>query len=147
MILRLLAGAGMTSFSKLLAEAFLFEVDRLADRNAPRRTGAQARVWERRYRANATITLLSIPLVSRADVGSGYTLIEQTSGPAGNTVAIQFGAGSYPGRAHGLNRLGYIQEVLVEKSTGSLAECAYFAFMPPQQNLWADSGSGSRPKL
>ena len=28
-----------------------------------------------------------------------------------------------------------------------LAAIAAFLFLPPQQNLWVDSGSGSRPKL
>ena len=98
---------------------------------------------QRRYRANATITLLSIPLVSRADVGSGYIVIEQASqlsgSPAGNgpaamsTTAIQFGAGSWPETARGLNRLGFIQEVVIEKHPGQPSECAYFAFMTTSQ--------------
>jgi hypothetical protein len=86
---------------------------------------SQYSVWQRRYRASATITLLSIPLVSRGDVGSGFILIEE----AADKVAIQFGAGSYPESARGLNRLGFIQEVVAEKHPGELAQCAYFAFM------------------
>jgi len=82
-------------------------------------------VWQRRYRASATIALFSIPIVSRDGVGSGFILIEE----AADKVAIQFGAGSYPECAQGLNRLGSIQEMLVEKHPGELDECTYFAFM------------------
>lgn len=87
--------------------------------------GSKYAVWQRRYRASATITLLSIPIVSRDDVGSGFILIEE----AAHKIAIQFGAGSYPESARGLNRLGFIQEVVAEKNRGELAECTYFAFM------------------
>jgi len=87
--------------------------------------GSQYTFWQRRYRASATVTLLSIPIVSRDDVGSGFILIEE----AAHDIAIQFGAGSYPESARGLNRLGFIQEVVAEKNPGELAECAYFAFM------------------
>ena len=87
--------------------------------------GTKNAVWQRRYRASATITLLSIPIVSRDDVGSGFILIEE----AAHKIAIQFGAGSYPESARGLNRLGFIQEVVAEKNRGEPAECTYFAFM------------------
>jgi hypothetical protein len=88
-------------------------------------TSSGNNVWQRRYRASATITLLSIPIVSRGDVGSGFILIEK----AGRATAIQFGAGSYPEKARGLNRLGFIQELIAEINPGDLAECSYFAFM------------------
>jgi hypothetical protein len=88
-------------------------------------TSPENDVWQRRYRASATITLLSIPLVAKSDVGSGFILIEK----AGHATAIQFGAGSYPEKARGLNRLGFIQEVIAERDAGGPAECTYFAFM------------------
>lgn len=81
--------------------------------------------WERRYRASATITLFSVPVVSRNDVGSGFAVIEESD----RAIAIQFGAGSYPESAHGLNRLGFIQELLVERTSGEPVECNYFGFM------------------
>jgi hypothetical protein len=87
--------------------------------------GSKYAVWQRRYRASATITLLSIPIVSKDDVGSGFILIEE----AAQKIAIQFGAGSYPESARGLNRLGFVQEVVAEKNRGELAECTYFALM------------------
>ncbi len=89
---------------------------------------------QRRYRAHATITLLSIPIVSKSDVGSGYILIEEDS----RTTAIQFGAGSWPESARGLNRLGFIREEVTGKSPGEPAECAYFAFMTTSQEKSLD---------
>jgi hypothetical protein len=79
----------------------------------------------RRYTASATVMLFSIPLVSRASVGSGYAVVEQSS----RTLSLQFGAGSYPENARGLNRLGFIQEAVVEEQPGKPAECAWLAFM------------------
>lgn len=90
----------------------------------------------RRYRAHATVALFSVPFVSKADVGSGYILIEDDGLPT-NTTAIQFGAGSWPEAARGLNRLGFIREEVTEKTSGEPAECAYFAFMTtsPEKSL------------
>ena len=124
-ILGFLAGAGLVQ--RLLARPFLFEVDRLLD-EIPQ---SRANVCQRRYGAKATITLLSVPLVSRAGVGSGYIVIEQSA--ESHAVGIQFGAGSWPEAARGLNRLGFIQEGVVEDRAGQLLECAYFAFMTTSQ--------------
>lgn len=92
------------------------------------RLAAKPSPYQRRYRAHATVTLLSVPILSKADVGSGYILIEEEAPPA-NTTAIQFGAGSWPEAARGLNRLGFIREEVTENGSGEPAECAYFAFM------------------
>jgi hypothetical protein len=132
--LRILIGAGTAATDaarNLFSAPALFEVDRLAD--AYSRSSQAARVWQRRYRASATVTLLSIPVFSRADVGTGFTVIEDGAPGDTNTVAIQFGAGSWPETAHGLNRLGYIQEVVIDNRAGEVAECAYFAFMTSSQ--------------
>jgi len=103
-----------------------FDVDRLLDSNS----GLEAaRSAVTRYVANATITLFSIPLVSKSSVGSGYAVVEE----AGNTLAIQFGAGSWPESARGLNRLGFIQEAVTEERPGFPAECAWLAFMTASQ--------------
>ncbi len=91
----------------------MFEVDRLLAGAAP---GGRPQL--RKYTANATVMLFSIPLFSRAGVGSGYALVEE-SGP---TLSIQFGAGSYPESARGLNRLGFIQEAVVEERPGVPSE-------------------------
>ena len=94
--LRILIGAG-AALKNLSAGPALFEVDRLAGA-CPRRSSPSARVWQRRYRASATVTLLSIPVFSRAGVGTGFTIIEEGAAGDTNTVTIQFGAGSWPGR-------------------------------------------------
>lgn len=130
----MLIGAGVAAteaVKDLVAGPALFEVDRLA--SAWSRSAQGARVFERRYRASATVTLLSIPVFSRADVGTGFTVIEDGAAGDTNTVAIQFGAGSWPETAHGLNRLGYIQEIVTGNRAGDIAECAYFAFMTSSQ--------------
>ena len=115
-----LSGGGL--LSKLFGATF--EVDRLLGVDAP-----GARLEIRKYTASATVMLFSIPLVSRASVGSGYAVTEE----AGRTISIQFGAGSYPESARGLNRDGFIQEAVVEEKPGVPSECAWLAFMTTSQ--------------
>src|SRR6185437_11243322 len=122
-IVGLLAGSGIAS--RLLAKLPRFEVDRLAGECVARRPT----VRQRQYRASATISLFSIPCVSKSGVGCAFALVEEAAGPEGGTVSIQFGAGSWPECARGFNRLGYIQEVVRETREGSVEECAYLAFM------------------
>jgi hypothetical protein len=100
------------------------------------RLSAKPRAFERKYRVNATVTLLSVPLVSKTNVGSGYILIEEATAPC--TTAIQLGAGSWPEAARGLNRLGFIQEVVTERRPGEPLECSYFAFMTSSQEKSLD---------
>jgi hypothetical protein len=124
--------------SSLLARAFAatlpdlarptdFDVDRLLNTNSDRGVGSRLEI--QKYVAGATVTLFSIPLISKSCVGSGYAVVEE----AGHTVSIQFGAGSYPASARGLNRLGFIQEAVVEERPGCPAECAWLAFMTTSQ--------------
>jgi hypothetical protein len=101
------------------------EVDRLLSR-AP---GPAAETHCRKYSVEATVTLLGIPLASKTHVGSGYARVETTPGAQGSLVAIRFAAGSWPESARGLNRVGYIEEVVSEQAGGAPAACAYFAFM------------------
>ena len=105
--------AGSPLFAKVFHEPF--DVDRILQAGA----GPESVVRSRRYVANATITLFSIPLGTKNGVGSGYTVIEEASGSAGKTVSIQFGAGSWPENARGLNRLGFIQEAAFEPQSGA----------------------------
>jgi hypothetical protein len=87
-------------------------------------------VFCRRYTVTATVTLLSVALVSRSGVGGCYITIEDAQP---RTTAIQFAAGSWPEKARGLNRLGYIKEIVTEKTSGRPASCDYFAFMTSSQ--------------
>ena len=81
------------------------------------------------YRVDAGILFLGMNIFSRSGVGSGsIKLDESAAAQDARTVALWFAAGSAPDRARGLNRLGYIHEVVVEKGTNVL-ESAYFGFM------------------
>jgi hypothetical protein len=111
---------GLNQKAEFALDRLLNVTDSLADDE--RRSSAPQ---VRKYVASAHITLFSIPLVSKSSVGSGYAVVEQ----AGHTLAIQFGAGSYPENARGLNRLGFIQEGVIEERPGMPAECAWLAFM------------------
>lgn len=82
----------------------------------------------RYFRADAVISLFSIPIFSRTGVGSGFAFVEELEGGGSRTRRLGFGGGSWPDKAHGLNRLGYIHETVVE-SAGNLAKSDYFGFM------------------
>jgi hypothetical protein len=107
-------------------------VDRLLHEMPPR-SKAQCR---RLYRADAVITLFGIPIFSRAGVGAGFAVYEELAEAESRTISLQFAGGSRPDRAKGLNRLGYIQEVVVERNHKP-AETAYFGFMTssPEESL------------
>ena len=111
----------------------IYQVDRLIEENFSDRGSADCRLEVRKYSACATVTLFSIRLVSRTSVGSGYAVVEESKTPGGNAFSIQFGAGSYPERARGLNRLGFVQEAIVEKQPGEPIQCAWLAFMTNSQ--------------
>jgi hypothetical protein len=82
----------------------------------------------RYFRADAVITFFSVPIFSRAGVGSGFAFVEELEGGSSRARRLGFGAGSWPDKAHGLNRLGYVHETVAEAS-GNLAQSDYFGFM------------------
>lgn len=65
----------------------------------------------KRYRADAVILLLGIPIYKRAGVGSGQVSVEETGEGALARRTLFFAGGSDPKRAHGLARLGWMREV------------------------------------
>ena len=77
------------------------------------------RVLEQNYRADATILLFSFPLYTRSDVGGAVALVEERKQDDNSILSFEFAAGSAPERARGLNRLGYFQEIVVQKPRGS----------------------------
>lgn len=82
----------------------------------------------RQYRADAVVTLLSIPIVTKRGVGSGYASLRQEGSGSDRRLCLRFAAGSWPKEAHGLNRLGYIEEVVEERGEQP-CRAGYFGFM------------------
>ncbi|MGA2181490.1 MAG: hypothetical protein ABSH47_00545 [Bryobacteraceae bacterium] len=83
---------------------------------------------QRSYRADANVMLFGINLLSRSDVGGGFArVVETSSGPLGS-VRLLFVSGSRPDRAHGLNRMGYIEES-VSESNARPSHAEYLGFM------------------
>lgn len=83
----------------------------------------------RHYRADCQVSFLGVTVFSRTHVGSAN--IDVREGAAANharTIGLTFQAGSLPDRARGLNRLGFIEEFVVEQKDGAI-ESAYFGFM------------------
>ena len=81
--------------------------------------------FERRYRVDATVLLFGIPIFSSQGVGGGYAAAETGRCESGEATALQFAAGSWPDRCHGLNRFGVLEETHVERRGG--AETVAFA--------------------
>lgn len=83
----------------------------------------------RNYRANASILLWGITIFSKQNVGGGYARVTQSTEGDSTTVSLQFAGGSWPEKAHGVNRLGFIQETIVEQPSGTPVDASYFGFM------------------
>ncbi|MGH9631443.1 MAG: hypothetical protein ACRD7E_24325 [Bryobacteraceae bacterium] len=109
-----------------------FEVDKLM----PGRGATESLDMEKLYRADAVITLLSVPIYSRAGVGSGFAALSEVPEGSSRTTSLRFGAGSLPEHTRGLNKLGFIHEVVKEESS-RLARTAYFGFLTwsPEESL------------
>lgn len=80
------------------------------------------------YRARATVLVLSLPLLSRDGVGDAYLRMEERELGQNREVRLSFGAGSLPERAAGLNRLGVMEESVLECG-GEIRSASYFGFM------------------
>ena len=114
-----------------VVDAGPLDVERIAGRNV---SGTRT-VHIRRYCVKASVSLLSIPLFSRDEVGAACVMVEELAAGTSRTSAIQFSAGSWPDRIGGFNRFGMTQEV-VRHEDGAIAESAYFSFMTrsPEKN-------------
>jgi hypothetical protein len=84
---------------------------------------------ERRYRADAQIILLSIPVLHRNGVGDGSAIWRESLAKDGALVRLlEFTGRSAPEHAAGLNRFGFIQEL--SRTVGvTYAESIYFGLM------------------
>jgi hypothetical protein len=85
-------------------------------------------VLSRTYRADAVILLLGLPIYKRSGVGGGQTSIEETGEGDSLRRTFFFAGGSEPARARGLNRLGWMREVVVG-STALPSEVSYFGVL------------------
>ena len=86
----------------------------------------------RKFRADAVILLLGFPLYRRAAVGGAESWLEED----GDRSTLFFAGGSDPKRAHGVNRLGWMREVIV-KSAATPSEAGYFGVLTssPEESL------------
>jgi hypothetical protein len=101
--------------------------------------GREVEQSSRRYRADAVITFLGIPIYSRQGVGSGYAIVEQWREGTSRVMSLQFAAGSLPKRAAGLNRLGFLQEMVKWDGSGAV-DVGYFGFMTTSKEESLEEG-------
>jgi len=85
--------------------------------------------FQRYYQATAVITFCGMTIFQKKDVGGGYAVAEEMPQGELNSVALQFAGGSWPEKAHGVNRLGYINEQIVERAAGEPVQAEYYGFM------------------
>jgi hypothetical protein len=84
---------------------------------------------DRRYRADAQVIILSVPLLHRTSVGGGSVQwSEWAEANGGSRRLIEFFGFSAPERAAGLNRLGFIRE-LTRTAPGGIRDAIYFGLM------------------
>jgi hypothetical protein len=84
---------------------------------------------ERRYRADAQILVLSLPILRRSGVGGGSVVWREWRAPAGLNRLLEFTGYSNPERSAGLNRLGLIRETSCAEDAGVQNESSYFGVM------------------
>ena len=97
---------------------------------------ATSRTMARTYRADAVILFLGITIFRRAGVGGGQASLEETGEGAALRRTLFFAAGSDPKRAHGLNRLGWMREVVLGAESNP-SEATYFGVLSssPEESL------------
>ena len=85
----------------------------------------------RTYRCDAVILFLGLPIFRRAGVGGGQASYEETGEGAALRRTFFFAGGSDPKRARGLNRLGWIREIVAP------SEVTYFGVLSssPEETL------------
>ncbi|HUO32730.1 MAG TPA: hypothetical protein VMU80_26185 [Bryobacteraceae bacterium] len=93
-----------------------------------RRTEAEEPSTARRYRADAQVLILSIPLLRRSGVGGGSALWREWRDSGGLMRQLEFTGYSDPARAAGLNRLGFIRETSCREQA-AIREANYFGVM------------------
>ncbi len=85
--------------------------------------------FDRHYRADAQVLVLSVPLLHRTDVGGGSVQWSEWAEANGSSQRlIEFLGFSSPERAAGLSRLGFIRE-LTRTGPGGIRDAIYFGLM------------------
>ncbi|HTB14987.1 MAG TPA: hypothetical protein VK752_25625 [Bryobacteraceae bacterium] len=123
----------------LARAASLLDIDRIAGAGPSSTHLCQ---YRGRYRVHATITLLSVPLFSKANVGGACAMIEESVSGSSRISSIQFSSGSWPDRLKGFNRFGMAQEAVLEES-GVATESAYLSFMTSSAEMNLDQAKKS----
>jgi len=111
----------------LLAGCLAVQLEAVQPRQDQSET-ADSRHYFRSYQATAYISLLSVTIFSRSNVGFGYARADEEVFPQRRNISLEFLSGSIPERAHGLNRFGFIQENIKERDR-VCAEADYFGLM------------------
>ncbi len=84
---------------------------------------------QRTYRADAHVLLFGLPFLHRSGVGGGSAVWRESALSQGGLIRfLEFTGFSLPERAAGLNRLGFIREML-RLENGGAAESIYFGLM------------------
>ena len=83
---------------------------------------------QRSYRTDANVMLFGFTLLSRGDVGGGFARLVETSAGSRNNIRLLFVSGSRPDRAHGLSRMGFIEES-VQETDARPSHAEYLGFM------------------
>lgn len=83
----------------------------------------RSRASSRNYRADAQVVLLSVPVLRRAGVGAGSVTWSENA----ESRLLDFTGYSFPERAAGLNRFGFIREL--SRKPAERAESIYFGLM------------------
>ena len=96
----------------------------------------EAKVQVRRYRADAAILLLGVTIFRRSAVGGGQASIEEIIEGNITKRTFFFAAGSDAARAHGVNRLGWMREIVRESGSVPI-EVTYFGVLTssPEESL------------
>lgn len=97
---------------------------------------APVRIQLRKYRADAAILLLGITIFRRSGVGGGEASVEEAIDGTSRRRTLFFAAGSDATRAHGLNRLGWMREIVRESESVPI-EVTYFGVLTssPEESL------------
>jgi len=98
--------------------------------------------YEYRYLVDATVLMLGMPMLRRSGVGDARLALFQARSGRLRRLALEFAAASDRARAHGLNRMGWIREV-VEERDSTPVHAALLGIMSdsPEQSVRAARGA------